>query len=121
PVPPGFLASLPAFELNESINNPPASDDEARECVRAYFAAISFVDAQIGLVLDYLDEQKMWDNTIVVLLGDNGFSLGEHDTWGKRTLFEESCLVPLIIAAPGVAPAARGQVSTRTVELLDIY
>ncbi|MFI5378305.1 MAG: sulfatase [Tepidisphaerales bacterium] len=117
--PAGYLSSLPSFVFNESVNNLPASDQDARQCVLGYYAAVSFVDAQVGLVLDYLDQQKMWDNTVVVLFGDNGFQLGENTCWGKRTLFEESCRVPLIVAGAGVA--GRGKLCTRPVELLDVY
>jgi uncharacterized sulfatase len=117
--PAGYLSSLPPFVFNESVNNLPADDQDARQCVLGYYAAVSFVDAQVGLVLDYLDEQKLWDNTVVVLFGDNGFQLGENTCWGKRTLFEESCRVPLIVAGAGVA--GRGKPCIRPVELLDVY
>ncbi len=93
--------------------------DQARECKQAYYAAISFVDAQIGRVLAALDRLGLRDNTIVVFWSDHGYQLGEHGLWMKQTCFEESARVPLIIAPPGCKTA--GQTCARTVELLDLY
>jgi len=94
--------------------------DEAkqREALRAYYASISFMDAQIGRVLDALDRLKLADNTIIVLWSDQGYNVGQHGQWMKQSLFENSARVPLIVAAPGFTP---GKSSPRTVELLDIY
>jgi len=85
---------------------------------RAYFASISFVDAQVGKVLEALDRPSLADNTIVVLFGDHGWSLGEHGQWQKQLLFEEVARVPFMIALPKAQ--AKG-VCTRPVELVDIY
>ncbi len=98
---------------------PAASDDSRRASLRAYFACISFMDRQLGRVLDTLDRLGLWDNTIVIMLGDNGYHLGTRGGyWGKGTPYEESCGVPLLIAAPGKAQATG---CPRVVEYVDFY
>jgi uncharacterized sulfatase len=94
---------------------------DKQEAIAAYYATVSFVDAQIGVVLDALDREKRWDDTIVVLASDNGFHLAEHrgDMWRKDTLFEEGVRVPLIVAAPGLGQP--GVASSSLAELLDLY
>ena len=93
--------------------------DQAKECKLAYFAAISFVDAQIGRLLDALDSLGLSDNTIIVFWSDHGYHLGEHGLWFKQSCFEESANSPLIISVPGAKSA--GKICQRTVELIDIY
>jgi uncharacterized sulfatase len=93
--------------------------DQARECKQAYHAACSFVDAQIGRVLDTVDRLKLWDHTVVVFWSDHGYHLGEHGLWMKQSLFENSCHVPLVIVAPNAA--GNGRTSPRTVEFVDLY
>ncbi|HJZ58837.1 MAG TPA: sulfatase [Gemmataceae bacterium] len=93
-------------------------NNQWRPLVRAYLASISFVDAQVGRVLDALSEAGLEKNTIVVLWSDHGWHLGEKGITGKNTLWERSTHVPLIFAGPGVAVGAK---CGRPAELLDIY
>lgn len=104
------------------FTNPPhwgVSEQGQRESIRAYYASISFLDANVGRVLDALDRLGLADNTIVVFLSDHGYHLGEHGQWMKQTLFERSARTPLVIAGPGVA--AKGTPCSRIVELLDLF
>lgn len=94
------------------------SEADRREALRAYYATISFMDAQVGKLLDALERLKLSDNTIIVLWSDHGYNVGQHGQWMKQSLFENSARVPLIISVPGVT---KGKSSGRTVELLDIY
>ena len=95
------------------------TDRERREFKRAYLAGVSFMDAQVGRLLDVMDERRLWDNTIVVFLGDHGYHLGERGWWNKDTLFELSARAPLMISAPGMK--ATGQRSSSLVEFVDLY
>lgn len=90
-----------------------------KEAVQAYLAAISYVDGQIGRVLDALDASPFRANTIVVLLGDHGWNLGEKHHWRKFSLWEESTRTPLIWLAPGVTKP--GTTSNRPVDFMTIY
>lgn len=93
--------------------------DEARQGKQAYWATISFVDAQIGRIVDSLERLGLRNNTIIVFWSDHGYHLGEHGLWMKQSCFEEAARVPLIISPPKLKSA--GQICPRTVELLDIY
>lgn len=95
------------------------SEMQARESKQAYWAAIGFMDAQVGRLLDALDRFRLADKTIVVFWSDNGYHVGDHGLWKKQSLFENSARVPLIIAAPD--QRAKGRTSRRTVELVDLY
>ncbi|HIK96362.1 MAG TPA: hypothetical protein EYG03_30845 [Planctomycetes bacterium] len=94
-------------------------DQQQRRVRQAYFACVSYIDAQIGRVLTELDRSGLSDNTIVVLYGDHGYHLGEQGLWGKTTNFELDTHVPLIVRVPGMRAA--GQSSTSLVELVDLY
>lgn len=94
------------------------NDQLRRECLQAYYASTSFMDAQVGKVLDALDDTGLAENTIVVFTSDHGYHLGEKMLWQKLSLFEQSARVPLIIAAPG---KKGGQVAESPVGLIDLY
>ncbi len=118
--PEGIEETLPEPALSSTRPWPNYHVDrrKLREVKQAYYAAISFVDAQIGRVLDALDRLELRDNTIVVFWSDHGYLLGEHGLWMKQSCFEESARAPLIIAGRGIVS---GGVSPRNVELVDIY
>jgi arylsulfatase A-like enzyme len=97
----------------------PLSEPLQRELVHGYYAAVSFIDAQIGRLLDGLDQHGLTDNTIIVLWGDHGFHLGDHAIWCKHTTYEQATRSPLLIVDPR-RDHAGGRVTT-PVELLDIF
>jgi iduronate 2-sulfatase len=99
------------------------TDDLSREITQAYHASTSFMDAQIGVVLNALDRLKLADHTIVVFMSDHGYHLGEHGLWQKMSLFENVARVPLIIYDPRLKVNAAGprKPSSRTVELIDLH
>ena len=93
-------------------------NDQLRPLVRSYLACISFVDSQVGRILDALDRSRYADNTIVVLWSDHGYHLGEKSISGKNSLWSQSTRVPLIMAGPGIAGGTR---CDQPAELLDLY
>ena len=132
PYPPDDLADVPAIAVKTRAQplpglpllgrEPPGLVSDPgfrRQAVAAYQACTSFADAQVGVLLDALDRLDLWKSTVVVLVGDNGFHLGEHDgLLRKDTLFEEALHVPLIVADPGRSRAA---VARAPVEVPDAY
>nr|MCU0247932.1 sulfatase [Bryobacter sp.] len=109
----------PAYRSNfDLFINRQATPELAREALRAYYACVSFTDAQVGRVLAALDRLKLRDDTAIVLFGDHGWHLGEKGMWSKMSLFEASTRVPMMVSAPGMA---RGKGCARTVELIDLY
>ena len=73
------------------------TDKERTEFKRAYQAGVSFADAQVGKILEAIDRLELWDNTIVILMGDHGYHLGEHDWWNKVTVYESGARAPMIV------------------------
>jgi len=92
---------------------------QRRDAIRAYYACISFMDAQVGRLLEAVNRLGLADHTTIVFWGDNGYQLGEHGQWMKQTVFEPASRIPLLIGGSGVQ--ARGLATQRTVELLDLY
>ena len=95
------------------------SDVRTLELIRAYAASTSYMDAQVGRVLNRLDALGLVDNTVIIFAGDHGFHLGEHGRWGKNTLFEVSVRCPLIVSIPG--QTYQGVKTDALAELVDIY
>jgi len=93
--------------------------DLARQLIHGYYAAVSYADAQVGRLLDELDRLGLRENTIVILWGDHGWKLGEHDAWCKHGNTENDTSSPLILSAPGMKAA--GATTDAFVELVDIY
>ena len=112
------LQDIPAIALMTELTGNPAPKSRTA-AIAAYYACISFMDAQVGVLLDTLDRLELWDNTIVLLFSDHGYHLGDHDgLWAKLTNFEQAAHSPLLIAAPGLG---KGKASSRIVEFVDIY
>jgi iduronate 2-sulfatase len=103
------------FDYRESY----LPDEIASEMVHGYYACVSFIDAQIGKLLDKLDELDLDQKTVVYLISDHGWHLGDQNIWGKHTLFERSAMVPMIIRSPGMK--LKGETSNAIVELVDVY
>lgn len=113
-------SGLPAAALGSAKKEQEKLTDELRrECVQAYYASISFMDAQVGRVIASLDRLGLADNTIIVFTSDHGYHMGEHGLWQKMSLFEESARVPLLIVAPGVTQP--GTVARSPVSQVDLY
>ena len=97
----------------------PLSDEQARKLIHGYYACVSFVDAQIGKVLDELQRLGLSDNTLVIVWGDHGWHLGDHGLWCKHTNFESATRVPMLVRVPGARTA--GQQCAALTEFVDIY
>lgn len=114
-------AGNPGGELRNYKDIPagtePLGEELTRHLIHGYYAATSYVDAQIGLVLEALESHGLADSTVVALWGDHGWHLGDHGFWCKHTNYEQAARIPLLVAAPGRAGAA----SEALVETVDIY
>jgi iduronate 2-sulfatase len=109
-----------AFAHNCPIPHYGLDEVTCLKAMQAYYACVSFIDAQVGRMLDALDRLELTDNTIVVFWSDHGYHLGEHNgIWQKRTLFEQGAKAPLIIRNPKTE--GKGQPCRRIVEFVDIY
>lgn len=97
----------------------PVTDEQARTLIHGYYAAISYMDAQVGRVIAELDRLKLADNTVIVLWGDHGWHLGDHGMWCKHSNYEQAARIPLLVVAPGVTKPKTQ--SAALVESVDIY
>jgi iduronate 2-sulfatase len=110
-----------SFELRTRGGVPkygPIDDELSRHLLHAYLSCTSYVDAQVGKILEELDRLGLRDNTVIIFWGDHGWHLGEYGIWGKATNYEIGTRVPLIISPPGGRPGAE---SDALVELIDMY
>ena len=120
-VPDGYLDTLPSparKSLTRRKNQLNLKKDIAKQAIQAYYASITFADAQIGRILTALDETGLADNTIVLFTSDHGYHMGEHGHYQKTTLFNNATHVPLIMAGPSIA---KGKVAQTMAEMVDFY
>jgi iduronate 2-sulfatase len=122
--PAGAPAFAPQFggELRQYHGIPkqgPLSDELARTLVHGYYAATSYLDACVGVVMEALDRLDLARKTVVVLWGDHGWHLGDHGMWCKHTNYEQATRSPLIVRVPGMKAA--GRPSSGLVEFVDVY
>ena len=103
----------PSMDENGIVN-----EDKQRELIHGYMASVSFIDAQLGLILNHLKSLGMDKNTVVIFFGDHGWHLGDHGLWNKHSNFEEATRTPLIFKSPDIEG---GFINDSPVELLDIF
>lgn len=109
-------SDIPPFE--SYVDTKHLDNETQKRLLHAYYACISYTDAQVGKLLDALEKEGLAENTIVILYGDHGYHLGDHGLWNKMTNFENATHVPLIVSAPGMK---KGSKSSSMVEFLDIF
>lgn len=121
-VPEGYLKTLPSGARNSIVRKKEQvelPDNLARKAIQAYYASVTFADAQVGRVIATLEDTGLAENTVIVFTSDHGYHMGEHGHYQKTTLFENAARVPLIISGPGVRSAGR---STKALaEMVDFY
>ncbi len=111
-------SDIPDFAtFSDGNNHIGLKPEKQKELIHGYYAAISYIDAQVGILLNTLDSLGILNNTIIVLWGDHGWHLGDHDLWNKHTNFENATRSPLIIASAGYKP---GETKSMT-EHVDIF
>ncbi|MBK1877684.1 sulfatase [Pelagicoccus mobilis] len=115
---PGDRSDAPSFAFNTRKANY-EDPDSMKRMKMCYLASVSFLDAQIGRLIQFLEEHDLYEDTAIILFSDHGFQLGEHGDWHKNTLFEESLQVPLIIRIPSITTP--GSSSETPVALVDLY
>jgi iduronate 2-sulfatase len=118
-VPEDDLADVPRVAWNLRPVEQAMDDETKKKAIQAYYASISFMDAQVGRLLEALDRLGLAENTSVIFFSDHGFHMGEHEMWQKTTLFENAARVPLVIRMPGAK--ANGSRTNALAELVDVY
>ena len=113
----GELRAFTDIDSNAKLGDPLA-EAKQRELIHGYMACVSYVDAQLGKILDELEKLKLTDKTVIVLWGDHGYHLGDHTLWNKHSNFEQATRIPFIFSGPGVA---KGKKVTNPVELIDLF
>lgn len=116
------FAGKTTMELNQYEPVPETgaiSPELTRHLIHGYYASVSFMDAQLGRVLDELDRLKLADNTLIVLWGDHGWHLGDHGMWTKHTNYEQANRIPLLLVAPGITKP--GTSTRQPAETVDIF
>ena len=120
PEPAGHVNDIPKVAFGPGPKYlPDLTLEQRRAIIQHYYAATSFMDAQVGVLLDEMDRLKLWDSTVVVFMSDHGWHLGEHGgLYAKMSVFDESARAPLIVVAPG---AKAGAGSAALVEYVDLF
>ncbi len=114
-VPHGYRDTLPPGVMD--VKPFVAGPEETKRAIAAYYACITFVDAQVGVLLEAMDKQGLWEDTVVIFISDHGYHTGHNGLWHKGWLFEQTTLTPMIVVTPkGSAGACK-----RVVELVDLY
>ncbi len=106
-------------DITEALEeNGAVLESKQRELIHGYYASVSYVDAQVGLLMDYLEKSGLKEKTLVVLVGDHGWHLGDHGLWNKHSNFEQATRTPVIIAGAGVKAGIK---NASPVELVDVF
>jgi iduronate 2-sulfatase len=106
-------------DIDNSYNNTKLIPEEKqRELIHGYMACVSFVDAQLGKILDAIEDNNLSKNTIIVVWGDHGYHLGDHTMWNKHSNFEQATRIPLMFAGPSIS---KNKKVNQPVELLDLF
>ena len=116
---PGDVDDIPPMALASKIETMEISRERRQEIIQAYYASIAFADAQVGRVLDALERLGLANDTVVVLISDHGYLLGEHGLWHKNRLFEPAVRIPMAIVVPGATQA--GKSTEALTEMVDLY
>lgn len=113
----GELRAYNDIDDNYNLKNK-LPEEKQRELIHGYMACVSYVDAQLGKILDAIEKNDLSDNTIIVLWGDHGYHLGDHAMWNKHSNFEQATRIPYLFAGPMIA---KNRIVDQPVELLDLF